>query len=226
MHMNKCKYCGVLIDEDENKCPLCNRNGEEFKGGATNVWYPAYGKTVTVPQFSFASKVLLFISITVVSICVLINMLTGIKNPWSLFVVCPVLYLQLLINNTILSKMRAGTKILLQIIGISGFLFFMDLLSGFYRWSVNIVIPFLLISGTFLITLIVVKKNMLWNEYVGYIIAMIFLGFLPVILYLTGVANEIWASAVSALYSFLTTIGMLVFSNKKFKKEMTRRFHI
>ncbi|EMS71688.1 DUF6320 domain-containing protein [Ruminiclostridium cellobioparum] len=223
--MNKCKHCGVFI-EDEKRCPLCSRNIGEAGEGAKNVWYPSYGKTETVPQLNFAGKVFFFISIAVMSICILINILSGIGNPWSLFVIFPVLYLQLLINNTILSKIRAGTKIILQVMGTSCFLFFIDLLSGFYRWSVNIVIPFLLIAGTFLITVIVIKRKMLWNEYVGYIIAMIFLGFLPVFLYLTGVADEIWASAVSALYSFLTTIGMLVFANKKFKKEMTRRFHI
>lgn len=223
--MKRCEHCGVFIDEDVNKCPLCKRNLGDLISEPHNTWYPAYNYTQTAQAMSFAKKVFFFISIAVISICVVINLLSGIENPWSLYVAGPILYLQLLINNTIHSKMRAGSKIILQITGISCLLFLLDLLSGFYRWSVNVVIPFLFIGGTFLITLIVVKKKMLWNEYVGYIIAMIFLGVLPVFLYLSGVSNEIWASAVSALYSFLTTTGMLIFSNKKFKNEMTRRFH-
>ena len=223
--MNKCKQCGVFIDDNVSKCPLCSRNIGEAAIELQNRWYPVYSMTDMPPQVNFAKKVFSFISIAVVSICILINMLSGIKNPWSLYVAGPIIYLQLLISNTILSKMSAGSKILLQISGVSGLLLMIDLLSGFHRWSVNIIMPFLIIVGTFLITVIIIKKQMLWNEYVGYIITMIFLGFLPVLLYLSGVATQLWASAVSALYSFLTLIGMLLFANKKFKNEMTRRFH-
>lgn len=224
--MNQCKNCGVIINDNVNKCPLCNRNLQEFSSVSRNTWYPEYSYTEAATQLSLGKKVFLFISISVACICILINLLTGVKNPWSLYVVSPILYLQLLINNTVQSKMRAGAKIILQITGISGLLLIFDLLSGFYRWSVNIVIPFLIIGGTFVITIIITKKKMLWNEYVGYIIAMIFLGFLPVLLYISGVADTLWASAVSALYSLLTIIAMLVFFNRKFKNEITRRFHI
>lgn len=223
--MNKCKQCGVIVDNNVNKCPLCSRTIGETAIEIQNRWYPVYSMVDMPPQVNFVKKVFSFISITVISSCILINMLSGIENPWSLYVAGPIIYLQLLINNTILSKMSTGSKILIQILGVSGLLLMIDLLSGFHRWSVNIVMPFLIIVGTFLITVIVLKKKMLWNEYVGYIITMIFLGFLPVLLYLSGVANQLWASAVSALYSFLTLIGMLFFANKKFKNEMTRRFH-
>lgn len=223
--MNKCKHCNVFIDEGLLKCPLCQRIILGVKTSTGSRWYPSYNIAKIDTHKSFRSKVLLFLSITIISICLLINLLSGIEHPWILYIAGPVLYLFLLINNTILSKTHVGTKILIQILGISNMLFIIDYLSGYYRWSVNVVLPFLVIMGTLLITIIIIKKKMLWNEYIGYTITMIFLGFIPVVLYLIGIANILWPSAVSALYALLTTVGMLLFSKKKFKNELVRRFH-
>lgn len=223
--MKKCEHCGVFIDESLHCCPLCRRDVGDIAAGLENSRYPGYGAANLQFRQKFQKKVLLFLVITVISICLLINMFSGMSTPWFLYVACPLLYALLLVNNTILSKMHTGAKILLQIAGVSVLLFLLDLGSGYIRWSVNIVIPFLFVAGTFLITIIMLKKRMLWSEYIGYVIALIFLGFLPVLLYLTGVSDKLWASAVSALYSLLTTIGMLLFSNKQFKNELVRRFH-
>ncbi len=223
--MNKCKQCGVFLDEGLIKCPLCHRAAGEDGADSENSWYPDYRAATNVIRLSLFKRVFLFAAIIVISTCMLINLFTGIENPWFLFVVCPVLYLLLLVINTILSKTHAGAKILFQVMGISCLLFIIDLLSGYYRWSVNIAVPFLFIAGTILITVIILKKRMLWSEYIGYVIAMIFLGFLPVLLYITGISDKLWASAVSALYSLLTIAGMLLFSNKSFKNELVRRFH-
>ena len=223
--MNKCLHCGVFIDESLQKCPLCHRNIADANTISENKWYPSYNVSkIDVPK-TMKAKVILFLSISIISICLLINLLSGIEHPWVFYVAGPVLYLLILINNTILSKKHMGTKILIQILSISTMLFIIDFCSGFYRWSVNIIIPFLVIIGTFMITIIIYKKKMLWNEYMGYTITMIFLGFIPAILYFIGIANILWASAVSALYALLTTVGMLLFSNKKFKNELERRFH-
>lgn len=224
--MNKCRQCGIYIYENDGKCPLCNKPAGELKITCENEWYPAYKPSEASPGKGMVKKVYLFVSITVISICLLVNALAGLENPWFLYVAGPIMYLLLLINNTILSRMHTGMKILLQICSISGLLFIIDMLSGFYRWSVNIVIPYLFIAGTLINTIIILKKKMLWREYAGYILAMIFLGFLPVLLYWTGIADILWAAAVSALYSILTVIGMLIFANKKFKNEVTRRFHL
>lgn len=223
--MKKCKHCQVLIDENLYKCPLCHRVVGDKKTPVKNPVYPVYNMKKASSSRDFLFNLVLFLSIVIISSCTLINLLTDTSRLWFLYVAGPVLYLLLLINNTILSKTHVGAKILLQVLGISNMLFILDFFSGYRRWSVNVVLPFLVIAGTLSITIIIWTKKMLWNEYVGYVIAMIFLGFLPILLYLIGVADSIWASSISALYALLTTIGLLLFSNKKFKNELVRRFH-
>lgn len=49
---------------------------------------------------------------------------------WSLFVIIPLLYLWLLVGNTILSRMRGGAKIILHVLGLSCVLVAMDLLTA------------------------------------------------------------------------------------------------
>ncbi|MDF2984988.1 MAG: hypothetical protein K0R50_498 [Eubacterium sp.] len=223
--MNRCEQCGVLLEDEAIKCPLCHRGTGEHKDSAVNKFYPVYEIIESGEDKSVAKKVLMFVFLTVISICLLINLLTGISTPWFLLIACPLFFIVASIT-IIKSGTHAGAKIFFQILALSGLLLIIDLLSGYYRWSVNIVIPFLFIIGTFMITIILIKRKIYWNEYIGYIIAMMFLGLLPVLFYVTGISDQIWAGAVSALYSLLTAAGMLLFNTKKFKNEITRRFHI
>jgi RNA polymerase subunit RPABC4/transcription elongation factor Spt4 len=227
MIMNKCKYCNVFIDENLNKCPLCHQIISDNQMAYNSVLYPIYDidKSLYVKRIIF--KIWLFLSIAGCCTVILLNVLTlnRSNNLWFLYIVVPTLYLWLLVKNTILSKMHTGGKILLQIISVSGLILVIDLNSGFYRWSVNIVIPIMVAVSTIFITVIVYSRKMLWNEYIGYAITLLFLGFIPVILYFIGVSNSIWASGFSALYSFLTLLFMFIFSNKRFKNEFKRRLH-
>lgn len=223
--MNKCEHCQVRVDEHLTKCPLCLKVINPHTEVTENSLYPTYTHKVHTKSFLF--KLGVFLSIATVSICALINILTlqHVGRLWFLYIAVTVLYLWLLIGHTILSKSRVGSKIFLQTIGTSIILYVIDFNSGHSRWSVNFVIPFLVMAATLFITWKVYTKKMLWNEYIGYTIAMIFLGFIPTILYLVGIANILWASASAALYSLLTIIGMFTFANKRFKNEFKRRFH-
>ncbi|MEG1186185.1 MAG: DUF6320 domain-containing protein, partial [Eubacterium sp.] len=126
---------------------------------------------------------------------------------------------------TICSKMHGGGKIILQTIGLSLLAVLIDFNSGFHRWSVNLVVPFIVIAATQMITIIVFSKKMLWNAYIGYAITMIFLSFLPILLFVFGIATSFWACALSGLYALITLGAMFLFSEKDFKNQFISRFH-
>jgi len=73
---------------------------------------------------------------------------------------------------------------------------------------------------------ITLRRRMSWRSYVGFILSMIFIGFVPVLLYIIGIVTVLWPSIITALYSFLTFVGMLIFSDTTFKSELLRRFHL
>ncbi|MDQ0174928.1 DUF6320 domain-containing protein [Bacillus chungangensis] len=223
--MSKCNQCGVILEHiNGQQCPLCYETIGGNPQSSRNAWYPSYEVKKTKPSKNLLFHLSLFLSIAVISICLFFNLIINAGNLWFLYVVGPVLYLFLLLNSTIFSKKHIANKILLQVVGMSSMLFLIDMLCGFHKWSVNIVIPILVIAATLLITVIIGIKKIRWYEYVKYIMVMIFLGFIPIILYLIGISNSIWASAITALYALLTLTGMFLFS-AKFKNEFVRIFH-
>ncbi|MFZ4454102.1 DUF6320 domain-containing protein [Salibacterium aidingense] len=223
--MKQCKDCQVMIEDNSVKCPLCFKSVVEKRSTSDCTFYPVGHRPEAMAAGRLFPNINLFVSVLIISTCLLINILTTPNHLWFIYVIAPVLYLLLLFNHTLLSKSHVGSKIILQVLGLSSLLFFLDYNTSFERWSVNIVHPFLVIGATLLITVIIIVQRMRWRDYVGYITTMILLGFMPLALYLTGISSSLWASAGAALYALLTLIGMFLFSDQSFKNDLKRRFH-
>ncbi|MBO1004651.1 DUF6320 domain-containing protein [Pseudogracilibacillus auburnensis] len=221
--MPTCKNCHVHLDKYLKKCPLClRRMNHNYKSSL----YPDYNYNDA--RKNIKCKVFLFLTIIFTSVCTLINLLTIKKEPtlWFIYVLVIVFYLWVLIGHTIISRKNFGSKIHLQIFALSFLFLVIDLNSGFERWSVNIVIPIIILLGTFLISLKIATEKMFVNAYMGYVMSVIVVGFIPLILYAIGISTLFWPSSVVTLFSLLAIIGVYMFADKIFKAEFNRRFHL
>ncbi len=222
--MKECVNCHLRLRDSQKECPFCH---EKFSSKDEAPCYPTYDyKKLMVRQRIFP-RIVAFTAILLSAASVFINLLTWRQYPhlWSVFAVGGAMYLWLTIGNTILSKMHGGGKIVLQTIGLSVLAVLVDVFSGFHRWSVNIVVPFIVIAHTLLITIIVFSKKMRWNAYIGYAITMLFLCFLPILLFAFRVATSFWFCALSGLYALLTVAAMFIFARKDLKDQFVSRFH-
>lgn len=222
--MNQCKNCGVWVES--LTCPLCHRGIADPTSTTEVRSYPDYQNVSQHKKNAFASKLAIFIAVSIVSVCLLINLLLTPNTLWVIYVAAFVLYLLVTCNHTILSSSHLGGKILAQLISLSGLLMLTNVISGGGRWSVNYIVPFLVVAATLLVNIIILRKRMRWRAYVGFIVTMIVIGFLPILLYAAGIATAIWPSAITALYALLTLFGMLLFSDNTFKTDLVRRFHL
>lgn len=218
-----CKNCHVELGEHLKKCPLCLRR---IDAANQSDLYPDYDYNDAIK--SLKMKVFIFLTITFTSLCTLINVLTYKAAPvlWSVYVVSIVLYLWVLIGHTIISERNIGSKIHMQIFALSLLFFILDFNAGFERWSVNLVIPLIILLGTFLISLKMASEKMFVNAYLGYVMSIIVLGFIPILLYTFRVSTLFWPSSVVTLFSVLAIIGVYMFADKIFKAEFKRRFHL
>jgi len=214
-----CPKCNVYTKQQY--CPLCKYQlAKESEG---NTYYPVY--EIKKQRRHFVQRLVLFIAAFIISTSLLINLLVEPQRLWFLFILGPVLYALLLINHTVLSRAHTGSKITLQVIVLSIMLFILDFASGSTKWSIHYIIPFLVMLTTLFVTIIVLIKPMRWREYIGYMSTMVVLGFIPIILFLTTWSTVLWPSAATALYAFLTLLGMILFSKRTMKNEIVRRFH-
>lgn len=221
--MRYCKNCNIKVENNQKRCPLCLRyldDGTYEDSGS----YPNYSLDKYKKKNLFL-RIILMLLVIATSVCTLINVVSWNGKIWSLYVTFPCAYIWFSIKSTIVPRKNYGVKILLQLIAISLLLFGIDMIDGVHSWSVNIVIPFLIVGAIFLNTIIIYTVPMLWKDYIGYLFIIMFIGLIPIVFFVTNIIDILWPSAFSAMYTLLTLIGMFIFSDKKLKNEFVKRFH-
>lgn len=173
------------------------------------------------------TKIFLFLTVSAIIILLTINLLTiqYFTRLWSLIPIASLLYAWITYKRVVLSKTHLGSKILVQFFSISVLLIVIDGCTGFTKWSTTYIIPFLSIALTLLLSIFATRKSR-WQEYMGYLLATFFISLSSFILFLLHLSNVIWTSVTAIVYTLLTVIGLIIFSDRKFKDEMKRRFHL
>lgn len=224
--MKKCIKCNLLVDSKHKTCPLCGEELELINDESNRQNYPSY-EAIPVKK-NILLRVFIFLTIVVDLISILIDFLTykegGIH--WSSFPIASTIYLWILIRFTILSKRNAAFKLLIQMITVSLVVFVIDIYSKGGGWALNYVIPFLSMASTLMIAIILMARRMKFSSYVFNLFASIILGFIPFILWLTGIVTVNWPSLSAACFSLLTLIGMILFANEEIKEEIKKKFNI
>ena len=106
------------------------------------------------------------------------------------------------------------------------FIFFIDRLTGFDGWSVNYVIPQILILANVGIFILMMINRMVLREFLFYQLAMTIIGFIPIGLILSDIVTRPLTSFVSIIISAVILLGTIIFGDKTVKSELIRRFHV
>ena len=119
-----------------------------------------------------------------------------------------------------------ASKIFVQALSGSLFIFFMDRQTGFDGWSVNYIIPQILILANVSIFILMMINRMVLREFLFYQLAMTIIGFIPIFLIIGDVVTRPMASIVSIAISAVILLGTVIFGDKTVKSELIRRFHV
>jgi len=221
MKMKYCENCKVTIQNDLFCCPLCDselvRRGEHFEQD-----FPA---TPVIPETKKYTKLLIFLSVVVVTACVLIDILTSKTVHWSAIVAVGLVYLWLSIRFIKKSRRNIGLLALIQIFGISLLSFVIDSATGYYQWSTNYVIPFVFISAAGLMSAVILLRPKRFRDYILYQLGISVLGIVVSVISLFNKNTVAWTAIVGAVYSGLTILGIVIFTPRKTRHELKKRFH-
>lgn len=221
--MNHCPNCDVQTND--KKCSLCRTVlVEQDNHSKSKKGYPDYDRKEYQTR-AFISKLAVLGGILATIICFAINIIVMPHFLWVFYVAVSIFYLLVSLNHTILSASHLGGKIIAQVISLTILLLVIDVMSGSAQWSVDYVVPFVIIAGILLISMIIVKVRLKWTGYISFLLMMIALGFLPLVLYFTGVASVLWPSVSAAIFAAATFSTMLLFANRSFMTQLGRRFH-
>ncbi len=135
----------------------------------------------------------------------------------------PFIYVPIL--NIIYIIIYTGVKMLFQMLGIMGICLAYDFVFGCTGWSVEYVLPVVLVAGLVYIDLYAYIHKSKWRDNVVYALVFVALGILPLIFYFTGVTRALTPMALCTFASGVTVLGLLRFAVRRFAAEMKKRLH-
>lgn len=223
--MKECIKCNVKVASHRKTCPLCsqilkNENDQDQQ----LVLYPKYPSSEK--KLNVFLKIIQFLSITSILITVGINILTYVGDWWSFYVVLGVVYLWILFRITILSKRNIAGRLFIQMIALSLSCVGIEYFSKSDGWALEYVVPLLCVATTIAISILILIKQMRYNDYLLYLLTMGIILWIPMILYWTKVINILWPSITAAALSIVTIFGMIIFADRATKDELKKRFHL
>lgn len=235
--MKYCRKCRLSVNTDSGYCPLCaselapDKEGkasdspgkacETGEAGSDNIYPRPDGSR----KYNLVFRLFLFLTIVVVSTCLLINILSYSGILWSLVVIGAVQLMWAAIAYPLMAWRNIGYMITVDAVSVCVLLVIIQTVTRTQGWGLDYVIPFLFIAATTVISFVILFRRMKWREYSLYQFIMIILGLLPLVSVISGMVKAIWPSVLSAFYSLLTFTGMFIFADKKYKSELIKRFH-
>jgi hypothetical protein len=221
--MRICKSCKVKVESNNNICPLCKTVLTDYDEKVVENIYPTI--KINIHKYNIITRLFLFLSILGAVVTVIINYATYNGLLWSVISIAFILYSWSIISNAIKNNINIVSKIFVQTICISALTIIIDNTIGYTGWSVNYVVPELIITANITALILIIINRMNWYNYVLYQIAIAILGFIPVILFFCGIIHEPWATTISVVVSFMVLCGTFIFSDKNVKSELKRRLH-
>ena len=220
--MRFCRHCGVKLANDIEKCPLCDMTTEKTDD-SFSLDYPYIKSRFTR---SLLLKLITFCAVVCAGASVIVDHLVPTGSPWAIIAVAAIVYLWISSMNVLRYTPNPASIMLCQLFGVGGLTFAIDYLTGYYRWSVNYVIPFLIMAAAVATTLMILIKPMKYRAFVIYLLVVAVLGVLSVLLWIFGYSEIEWPVVTSAWVSAVCFFVVLVFSRRRAENELKKRFHV
>lgn len=226
----RCKYCGVEIDDDSGICPLCHELAVD-DGGETHANFPPKtGKIKRRGSRVNFHNLYLSIAAIAVGVCVALNLTLTPDVYWFTIVMAVLAYGYLTVANTVLSNSSIWIKIFWQIFMIILILWAaQSVLNPLFEernnWLLDYAVPIIL--GISVVALGITAASLINKEpsllVDNLLISLI--GFVPIILYATGVIDEVIPASICAGLCGLSMICFVAFAKDELWAEIVRRFH-
>ena len=220
--MRYCSHCGVTLANNIELCPLCDMETEK-RDERFDEDYPHIKS-----RFSrgLLLKLITFTALVFMAAGFMIDHLIPTGSPWVLITAAAIVYIWISAINILRFTPNPASIILCQLISVGGLTFAIDFLTGYYRWSTNYVIPFLITAAAAATTLMIVIRPMKYRAFTIYQLVIAVLGVMSVFLWIFGWAEVEWPVVIAAWVAMLCFVTMLVFSWRKTHNELKKRFHL
>lgn len=219
--MSKCKRCNVKIQTDCNTCPLCQN---EIKKEKTNNIFPNIDENFKL--YNLIIKILFFLSLLSIVTTIFINYVISKEISWALFVILGIVSFWVTFKVAISERKKIYKSLFIEVIVVILGAIFWDYSTGWYKWSITFVMPF--ICGIYTVLFIfnrILDRNNIKRDYVLLCYFNSLIGMIPLLFIIKEIVSIRWPSIISVLVSLFGLLFLMVFNRKSLTNELERRFH-
>lgn len=220
--MSRCRQCNIEVLDETERCPLCH-SALEHTFAVENM-YP--NAKVQTRKWVFWSRVYLFSAILIEAVVFGINYFDKYKIGWSLIVGLVLLYGYLVIELAILGQ--AGHKLKIVILSALAIVMMIlaDFVIGYHGWSVNYVLPGVVILMDIWIMILMFANRRNWQSYIMWQILMLLVSVMLGIFEWVGIITSPYMASAAILISLFLFLGTVIIGDRRARVELKRRFHI
>lgn len=223
--MQYCPTCHVSIRGGKDRCILCGNSLPEERKEET-------AEDEIFPQIPYAFKrhlamrILVFISLCAVVVSFTIRIMVPTRVNWPMFVALGFTSLWLWIIIVLGKRHNLPKTILWQAVLVSALALFWDWLTGWRNWSLNYLVPIVLIISASMMYLTAKIKKFGVRDYITYVLLASLLGLVPIAFILLSWVSTPYPSILCAAVSIVLLSGVLIFQWESVKKELGRKMHL
>lgn len=204
-------------------CPLCGGIPKGIKSKGSDIF--PYIPTI-YQEFNLFIRLMILISISIVVICVAINMIFTKDSRWSLLVMASIgcMWISLLI--IIQKKHNIPKTIVWQAGTISVLCVLWDFSMGWMGWSITYVLPIIYVSTMVVMAIASKILKISMRDYSIYLLIDGIFGFIPILFILFGWVSVSYPSVICVATSAISLTALLLFQGDNIKAELDKRMHL
>lgn len=187
------------------------------------------------PQFEYDpgklkrfSRLFYLVLFTTAALTGVINLATYRLMPywWSVISIAVAGYVAMILRYSIMRKASLAGHLVRHSLGIQALIIALDVMTGFDGWSVDYVIPGIILFDIIAVVFLILVNRMNWQSYFMYQIALTVFSFIPLLLWWIGLVKRPLLSLIAVVLAVSVLAVTILLGDRGVKDELRRRFHL
>lgn len=185
-----------------------------------------YPQKINAKNGDLIIRIMLASSIIIAITLVIINKVTNPNVHWGALCNAGIVYIWTTVIYSIKKNTNIAGQVLLQTIAISIFTIYIDYVLGFEAWSVNYILPVIIIIANITMLILTIVSHKKYMRYAIYQLVICVWSLIPIYFIQDKIIHNVVLSYIAIGISALNFILTIVLSAKDVKDEIIRKFHM
>lgn len=185
-----------------------------------------YPQKLNSKKSNLILKIGVLMSVFIAILLIVINKLTTPRIPWAAIANGGIIYVWIVLFYSIRKNINIAGHVLLQTIAISLLTIYIDYELKFKGWSIDIVVPILVIISNITMLVLTIVSHKEFIKYAIYQLLIVLFSLLPIILVTENMVQNKTLSIVASVISILNLGLSLILCARDVKEAVIRKFHM